>query len=93
MCAVSSPSGTARRIAEDDGLARQAGVIDALLWIVGELVIDLEASHSGKVITLRIEEEVVEKIRRCFESRRITGSQAPVDLDDRFVRGHRLVGY
>jgi hypothetical protein len=45
-----------------------------------EPVIELQAADFGKIVAVRIEKQVVEKIRRRFDCRRIARAQAPVDL-------------
>ena len=56
-----------------------------------QLVVDLETPHLREVVALGVEEQVVEEIRRRVVGRRVTGAQAPVDLDDRLLLGGDLV--
>ena len=57
-----------------------------------ELVVELQATDPRQVVALRVEEQVLEQVRRGLERRRIARAQAPVDLDDRLVLGRGLVG-
>ena len=61
--------------------ARLAG--DPLLGVEAQLVVQLEPTDLREVVALRVEEQVVEEVRRRIEGRRIAGTQAPVDVDDR----------
>ena len=54
-------------------------------------MVHLQPPDPREVVALRVEEEVVEEVRRRVEGRRIARAQAPVDLDDRLVLGERLV--
>ena len=63
-----------------------------LVGIEAELVVHLEPTDAGEVVALRVEEEVPEEVGRRVDRRRITGTQAAIDLDDRLLLRHRLVG-
>ena len=50
-----------------------------------ELGVQLEPAHAREVVLLRVEEHVLEQRPRAVERRRIAGTEAPVDLDQRFL--------
>ena len=76
----------------DDAFGSLGSELDPFVRIVCQLVVELQTAHARKVVAFPVEEEVVEEIRGRVEGRRIAGPQAPVDLDDGFVRRQRLVG-
>ena len=79
------------QVADDfeDVLAAQRALLERHVDL--ELVIELEAADLGQVVTLGVEEQVVEEGGRGFLRRRIAGTQAPVDLDDGFFGRAELV--
>ncbi len=56
-----------------------------------QLMVQLETSDGGKIVTLLVEEQTGEERIRTFYGRRITGAQAPVDLDLGFLSRGDLV--
>src|SRR5262249_45401608 len=50
-----------------------------------ELVVQLEATDTGEVVALGVEEEVVEERGRGLGRRRIAGTEPAVDLEDRVL--------
>jgi hypothetical protein len=65
--------------------------LDPLFSVELELVVQLQATHLRKVVAFGVEEQVVEEVRGRVDRRRVPGTQASVDLDDRLVLGHGLV--
>ena len=63
------------------------GLVDA------ELVVELQATDLTQVVPLRVEEQVVEQIVGRVQRRWVTGSEALVDLKDRFVGRLDLVDH
>ena len=57
-----------------------------------ELRVELQTADAREVVLLRVEEHVLKQRPAAVERRRIAGTQAPVDLDERlFVRVDRLL--
>ena len=57
-----------------------------------ELGVQLQAADAREVVLLRVEEHVLEQRSAAVERRRIAGTQAAVDLDQRlFVRVDRIL--
>src|SRR5437764_1483264 len=57
-----------------------------------ELRVELQPADAREVVLLRVEEHVLEERPRAVERRRIAGTQAAVDLDERFfVRVDRIL--
>src|SRR5690349_8567389 len=48
-----------------------------------ELMVELEPPHFRKIVTLRIEEKIVEERGRRLQRRRVAGTQTPVDFERR----------
>src|SRR5436190_2882552 len=72
-------------VADDlqDVLAAQRPLIEGHVDL--ELVVQLEASHAREVVTLGVEEEVVEEGGRGLRGGRIARTQPAVDLEDRVL--------
>ncbi len=69
----------------DDVLVGQRGAL--VIGIETELLVDLVATHLRQIVTLRIEEQALEKRARRIDCRRLAGTEALVELDQRFFLG------
>ncbi len=79
------------QVADDleDVLAAERALLERYVNL--ELVIQLETSDLGEIVTLGVEEQVVEKSGCGFLRRRIAGAEPSVDLDDGFLGSAELV--
>jgi hypothetical protein len=68
----------------EDVLAAQRALLQRHLEL--ELVVQLQAADLRQIVTLGIEEQVVEERGRGLGRGRIAGTQPPVDLQDGFLR-------
>ena len=55
--------------------------------VESELRVQLQPSHAREVVLLRVEEHAFEQRAGTLLGRRVARPQAPVDLDERFLRG------
>ena len=74
---------------EDVALGEDLG-FDRLVDL--ELVVQLEATDLREVVTLAVEEQVVEQLLRGFDGGRIARAQAAIDFHHGFFRALQLVG-
>jgi len=72
-----------------DVFVAQHGVVRRHVHV--QFVIHFRASDIGQIISLRLKEQALEELVRCFRRRRIARTQTAIDLHDRILGGINLI--